>query len=139
MTTSREAGSSHTEKLAPVVLVIDDEASIRTTLRRYFARRRIEVDEAGDGAAALEKLLGADARDYAAIILDLRLPGMSGIDIYRRLASERPELARRLVFSTGDATSPEVSGFLRDSGCPVMEKPFELAELGRTVERLASG
>src|SRR6476661_8688876 len=50
------------------VLIIDDEPSIRMALRRFFTRRKWEVDEAGDGATALRALLAADAPDYALVI-----------------------------------------------------------------------
>ena len=67
------------------VLIIDDEPSIRMALRRFFTRRKWEVDEAGDGATALRALLAADAPDYALVISDLKMPGLSGIALHDRL------------------------------------------------------
>jgi DNA-binding NtrC family response regulator len=97
------------------------------------------VDEAADGAAALAQLVGDGAEPrgpYAIIISDLKMPGVSGIDLYERLERERPELLERLILSTGDSVSPEAAAFLRRSACPVLNKPFALAELKGLVARM---
>ena len=120
-------------------LLVDDEPVIRLALRRFFQRQGWEVDEAEDGAVALDRLTGTAAGgepSYAVIISDLRMPGFSGIDLYERLAAERPELLDRLILSTGDAVSAEAADFLRRSACPVLSKPFGLAELRGLVTRI---
>ena len=119
----------------PRVLVIDDESTIRAALRRYFKRRDWLFDEAEDGARGLEKLLSPDA-DYTAIISDLRMPGMSGVALHDEIARRRPELLERLVFSTGDVASRAAAEFVQRTRCPVLEKPFELSQLGETLERI---
>jgi DNA-binding NtrC family response regulator len=123
---------------APRALLVDDEPVIRQALRRFFQRSGWEVDEAEDGAVALERLVGdgAAARPYTVIISDLRMPGVSGIDLYERLARERPDLLDRLILSTGDSVSAEAADFLRRSACPVLNKPFGLAELKGLVSRI---
>ena len=121
------------------VLLVDDEPVIRQALRRFFQRSGWEVDEAADGAAALARLVGEHAEaggPYSVIISDLRMPGVSGIDLYERLERERPELLDRLILSTGDSVSPEAADFLRRSACPVLNKPFALAELKGLVTRI---
>ena len=147
---------------APRVLLVDDEAVIRHALRRFLQRQGWEVDEAADGATALQRLLadgadgagGADAPGGAGaerggavdavppgaphdlIICDLRMPGLSGMELHARLAAERPALLSRLLFTTGDATSPEAAAFLARAGVPVLVKPFELAELRAVLARV---
>lgn len=124
---------------APRALLVDDEPVIRHALRKFFQRQGWEVDEAADGASALDRLLGARARDadhYTVIISDLKMPNMSGITLYKRLAEERPEILRRLILSTGDAVSAEHADFLRWSECPVLNKPFGLAELKGVVTKV---
>ena len=124
---------------APRALLVDDEPVIRQALRRFFQRNGWEVDEAGDGAAALARLVGRGAEPdgpYAVIISDLKMPGVSGIDLYERLARERPELLDRLILSTGDSVSAEAADFLRRSACPVLNKPFALAELKGLVAKI---
>jgi len=120
-------------------LLVDDEPVIRFALRRFFQRQGWAVDEAEDGRAALALLLDGDGPTdpYDVVITDLRMPGLSGIELHARLERERPELLRKLILSTGDAVSPEAAAFLRRAACPVLSKPFELAELRAMVERVA--
>ncbi len=118
-------------------LLVDDEPVIRLALRRFFQRQGWAADEAADGTAALARLVGAAAARYDVILLDLRMPGVSGEEIYARVAAARPEQARRVIVFTGDAVSPEVAAFLDRTGCPVLNKPFELHELRALVDRVA--
>jgi CheY-like chemotaxis protein len=118
------------------VLVVDDEEPIRTALQRYFQRHGWAVEEAGDGAEGLEKLLG-NGRVYDVILTDLKMPHVSGIELHDRLARERPDLFRRLIVMTGDVASPEAADLLARTDRPVIEKPFELAELARVIGRVA--
>jgi CheY-like chemotaxis protein len=119
------------------VLVIDDEPSIRMALKRFFSKRHWLVDEAGDGAAALRALLAADAPDYTLIVSDLKMPGLSGIDLHDRLMTERPSLIKRMIFSTGDVASPDARAFIERVHVPVLQKPFELATLDATIAQYA--
>jgi len=120
------------------VLIIDDEAAVRSSIRRFFERQRWVVEEAGDGAAALARLApdpGTPALDL--IICDLRMPGVSGVEVFRWISASRPDLLGRLVFASGDTASPETAAFLASAGCPVLEKPFELSELAAVAARVS--
>ena len=117
-------------------LLVDDEDVIRLALRRFFQRQGWAVDEAEDGAAALGFLVGPRAAAYDVILTDLLMPGMSGKEFYARVAATRPELVARVIVSTGDSMSPDAADFLRRTGCPVLNKPFELAELRAVVARV---
>lgn len=119
-------------------LVIDDEVTIRVAIRRSLQRDGWTVDEAEDGVRALAMLLGPDGGAYDAVLLDLRVPGVRGDEIFDRVRAERPALGRRIVLITGDSVSAEVSAFLARTRCPVLDKPFELAELRAMVARVAS-
>jgi len=119
------------------LLIVDDEPAIRRALKRWFERRGWTADEASDGQAALERLLDGGG-EYALIISDLKMPGLSGIELHRRLRAERPHLLRRLLFSTGDLASPEAARFLGETSCPVLEKPFEFEVLAATAARLCA-
>ncbi|MDF1503245.1 response regulator [Roseisolibacter sp. H3M3-2] len=121
---------------APRALLVDDEPVIRQALRRFFVRMGWEVDEAEDGNEALRLLLGERSACYAVIISDLRMPGVSGIELHARLTEARPQLLERLILSTGDSVSTEAAEFLRRSRCPVLNKPFELAELRAMIARV---
>jgi two-component system NtrC family sensor kinase len=117
-------------------LLVDDEDVIRLALRRFFQRQGWMVDEAEDGGTALALLVGPDAATYDVILTDLLMPGMSGRELYARVAAARPELLSRVIVSTGDSMSPEAHEFLRRTGCPVLNKPFELAELRALIARV---
>jgi signal transduction histidine kinase/CheY-like chemotaxis protein len=125
------------------VLVVDDEAPIRFSLSRYMERRGHEVDQAADGAAALQMLDQAEpGRQYDIVVADLRMPGLDGECLLGRLRERGDGLAQRLIFMTGDAQSPCANRLLQDSGIPVMWKPFELAEVAQVIEaqaRLVAG
>jgi two-component system NtrC family sensor kinase len=70
------------------------------------------------------------------VVSDLRMPGMSGQELYEHLAAERPEQARRLVFSTGDTLSPQTRTFLESAPHRCLSKPFAIDELRALVREV---
>jgi PAS domain S-box-containing protein len=132
-------GARDAETAEPIsarrVLIIDDDAPVRSALRRFFERREWQVDEAVDGAPGLAMLLAVkDRASYDVVLSDLKMPGLSGIELHDWLAAARPELLDRLIFATGDTASAEAAAFLSKTRRPVLEKPFELSELSAAVE-----
>lgn len=118
------------------VLIVDDEASIRSAMRRAFERRGWLVDDAADGAEAWLRIeVGGRAVEYDAIVTDLRMPGVSGMDLYDKLRLVYPELAARTIVITGDTTSSGVVEFLERLEAPVLQKPFDLRRLIDLVGR----
>jgi two-component system NtrC family sensor kinase len=119
---------------SPCALVIDDEPPIRALLVKLLERRGFQVAAADTGETAL----AMNHRDRLRVVLcDVRMPGVSGFEIYERLTSETPALASRFVFITGDGASiaadrPE----LRD--VPVLAKPFSASDLDALLTRLSS-
>jgi CheY-like chemotaxis protein len=121
------------------VLLVDDEDSIRTSLKRFFTRRGWQVLEARDGAAALSVLQAEDADSFALVLCDLRMPGMGGAELYAHIKEHYPQILTRLVLVSGDVVSAETAAFVAASQCVVLEKPFELKALGALADdRLAS-
>lgn len=124
----------------PRVLVVDDESTIRVALRRFFTRMGWEVDEAGDGTKALEMILEDRSQratpPYALVVSDLRMPGLSGIELHHRIEQDAPEVLPHLVFSTGDMVSDEAADFARETSCEIIEKPFEFSRLRATIDRV---
>jgi len=102
-------------------LVVDDEPDVAETIRELLEREGFEVTVASDGGAALMAL---DRGDYDIVLSDLRMPGVSGPEMYARLAEIRPQLLSRIAFVTGDTLGSSMDEFLRTSGRPVLEKPF---------------
>jgi len=77
-----------------------------------------------------EEALAVAANDsFDLVISDLRMPRLSGREFYEELSRRRPELAARLVFSTGDTVRGDTLAFLESLDRPYLHKPFSLAEL----------
>jgi signal transduction histidine kinase/CheY-like chemotaxis protein len=130
--TAEPATPAATGRLA--VLVVDDEATLREALLRFLQRRDIHVEGVADGWEAIRLL---ERRAFDVIISDVRMPGMSGREFLERLRRDRPELVARLVFSTGDAFTPDTAALLKQSGVPTVAKPFDFAVLERVVREVA--
>ncbi len=102
------------------VLVIDDHTAMGTSLQ-LMLRGEHEVDAVTSAAAALERM---EAVLYDVILCDVMMPGVTGMDLYRKVLEFNPRLAERFVFMTGGATSSAVQRFLDSSRRRVLEKPF---------------
>ena len=113
------------------VLLVDDEELIRRPMSRFLSKRGAEIREAGDGQAALERL--QEGFDPHVILADLRMPRMDGAEFYERLQQERPALAERLLFLSGDITHLASRGLAEVPRDRVFVKPVELAELERRI------
>ena len=125
---------------APGLLIIDDEEPIRRALRRFFERRGWRVEEAADGLEGLAKLLAPGAeRSYTAILCDLRMPGLSGPQLYARVREVAPTLIPRIVISTGDTTADKAAEFLDGIDSPVLQKPYELSEVATLLDQMRAG
>ncbi|MBI4501946.1 MAG: response regulator [Gemmatimonadetes bacterium] len=116
------------------ILVVDDEDAIRGVLERYFRRDGATVVVAEGGNRAVEAIR-REAIDV--VLLDLRMPDLDGTEVYRIMRRERPELASRTIFLSGDAT--RVTEELDVPRNRVLVKPVELGELRRVVSDLAAG
>src|SRR5215207_2799776 len=87
--------------VAPSVLIVDDHARFRATARRALERDGWTIaGEAADGAAALT---AAEALEPDVVLLDVGLPGMSGLEVARRLSDGRPQLAVVVISTHDDA------------------------------------
>jgi CheY-like chemotaxis protein len=119
-----------TAKQVRHMLVVDDEPDIRETLAEILEHYGFLVDIAANGHEALERKEG---NAYDGILSDIRMPGLNGMELYRRLRSFNPELADRFVVVTGDDLSGSVRAFLDETGVPFIEKPFGPADVRRVI------
>ena len=108
------------------VLVVDDEAELADLMREMLEGAGYEVATAESGAVALA-LLGTARFD--AIVSDLRMPDIDGAGLWREVVPRHPQLARRMLFVTGDTLSPEAREFLTHARCAALDKPFSKADL----------
>lgn len=116
------------------VLVVEDEASIRTLVRRYLRRRGHDVETADNGRAALAAMA---RRRYDVIVTDMKMPEMGGEELYSRLCDADNEHAQRVLFISGDTVSESTRDFLLRSGRPFVSKPFDLDELATRISEAA--
>ncbi len=115
-----------TESKPLTILVVDDEPHILHYMRATLESWGHTVEVASDGAYALERAL---AGPFDVIICDLRMPHLSGRDMYLKLARHDPRAAERIIFATGDTVRGDTLQFLQRLGRPYLHKPFTLAEL----------
>jgi signal transduction histidine kinase len=116
------------------VLVVEDEAALGAAVAEALQDSGSAVDRSSDGIEALDKLRG---RSYDLIICDLKMPRLDGSQLYRELELTRPEMARRIMFVTGDVAGTEAERFLEESRCRWLAKPFRLKDLLRAAREMA--
>ena len=115
----------------PSILVVDDEPSVRGSLDRALSLDRYAVEAVGDGERALDRLA---ERPYDAVVLDIAMPGIDGLEVCRRLreAGDRTPI---LMLTARDAVDDRVAGL--DAGADdYLVKPFALKELTARVRAL---
>lgn len=119
-------------------LVIEDEPVIARVCQRVLTAEGFEVEIAVNGMVAKDML---DRKQYHLFLSDIRTPEMNGIEFYWYLKEEYPELADRVVFTTGDVLSDEVKAFVtKEPDVSLIPKPFAPDELRvvvrETMERI---
>jgi two-component system NtrC family sensor kinase len=112
------------------VLIVEDEAALASAVSDALKDAGYVVERAADGEEALPRVR---ARRFDLVICDLKMPRLDGKAFYRALAESSPELAKRVVFVTGDVAGTEAEAFLEETGCRWLAKPFRLGDLLRVV------
>jgi PAS domain S-box-containing protein len=115
-----------------LVYVVEDEAMIRRLLAVLLRNEGHAVAAFSRGEEVLEALKQADPPPDL-IFLDVRMPGMEGTEVFSRLAACSPDLARRVVFCTGDVLSPDIQALIAQHGNVTMAKPFEPERLKTAI------
>jgi two-component system NtrC family sensor kinase len=118
------------------ILVVDDEQAIRDLLVGLLSLDGHRVEAVRTGMEALQRLA---EQPYDAIITDIRMPEMDGIEFYNRILHEHPELARRVIFTTGDTISPDTRAFVEATTAPFLAKPFHLRTVREVVRAVMEG
>lgn len=112
------------------ILLIDDDEMVAVSTKRVLTGHRVETEH--DGAQGIARAL---SEPFDLILCDLMMPGQSGIDVFRRLQKERPELVERFVVMSGGANDEEAAVFLDGYRGPRLDKPFGTKQLRDLVAR----
>jgi DNA-binding response OmpR family regulator len=115
------------------ILVVDDEFMVRQFVSETLAQEGHEVEVVDSAEVALEQV---NNKEYQAIMLDIKMPGMSGIELYRHFQKIAPLLADRVVFITGDVMGSSTMTFLSKTKAPYIIKPFDAKQLTAEVNRV---
>jgi two-component system NtrC family sensor kinase len=113
-----------------VILVVEDESALAAVVTECLRDAGYLVEQAADGEEALA--LVAERR-FDLVVCDLKMPRLDGRAFHTRLSARAPDLARRVIFVTGDVAGTDAEGFLAESGCRWLAKPFRLGDLLQAV------
>src|SRR5262249_26216013 len=117
------------------VMLVDDEPQVADTMARLL-RRDYDVTVALCGRDALERILGGARSD--AILSDVMMPNMTGIELVEELQRIAPDQAQRLIFLSGGAFTAKARERLGQLGAPQLEKPVTASELRACVKQMAT-
>ncbi|MDD5189758.1 MAG: ATP-binding protein, partial [Dehalococcoidales bacterium] len=128
-----KAPSPKTEKR---ILVIDDESNICRVLYRLLSSAGYQVDTISDARAAIIQLKGVT---YDLILLDIKMPGMNGIQFYEHLKAIDTSLPNKVICLTGDVISLQNQTFFEKMSVPYITKPFDIQDLIEKVKHNLGG
>jgi len=112
------------------VLVVDDDDQVRSALSRFLAKTGYDVTQADSGHGALERLSGSGP--FAAMLSDIRMPGMSGLELLPRAIATDPDMAIIMLTAVGDPGS--AIQCLRLGAADYLIKPVEVEELKHALQ-----
>jgi len=113
------------------ILIVDDEKNIRLTLSQALETLGAEIDTAANGEEALAKLKG---REFGLILLDIRMPGMDGMEVLRLVREIRPDI--RIIMITAYGTIESAVEALKLGAVDFLQKPFDPEEIRELVSRV---
>ncbi|MCJ7514902.1 MAG: PAS domain S-box protein [Dehalococcoidia bacterium] len=119
------------QKVGESILIVEDEPAIRGILTEVLSEEGYQVHTASSGKDALTKLEEGLHNIY---IVDLKMPDMSGEQLYKIMKNKYTKASERVIFMTGDTITPETQNLLVSTGRPFLSKPFDYTELIKMVE-----
>ncbi len=117
------------EELKANILLVDDEEEFLKVLSQRLEGRGMKVDTSTTGESAIEK---AKTKGFDAIVLDLAMPGVDGMETLRRIKSENPDL--QIIMLTGHATVDKGVEAIKEGAVDFMEKPVDLNKLLNKIQ-----
>ena len=119
----------------PKILIVEDEPFISNACLRILAAEGFTADIANNGLIA-QQMIGK--QHYDSCLIDIRTPGMNGIELFRWIEDRYPALAKRVAFTSGEPTTLENTPFPENANVLFLQKPFSTDEL-RSIMRKAVG
>jgi len=116
------------------ILVVDDEAVVRTLIEKTLTRMGHSVDVIDDAGAALDIINAGTV--YDVILTDVRMPGLSGIELYPLIIRKMPSMKNRIIFITGDVMGLDIRTFLNQNNLPYLSKPFDIELLKEKIDAI---
>jgi len=115
------------------VLLIEDEPAVMAYVRAALERSGYTVVCTESGAEGLRLL---ESEEFLGVVSDMRTPGgVDGAGVHAWLSRNRPDLAARIVFITGDIANEDTVATLRKTGAPCVEKPFRVQQFISVIEK----
>ena len=115
------------------VLLIEDEPAVMSYVRAVLERSGYTVVCSDSGINGLRQL---ESGEFMGVVSDMRTPGgADGADVHAWIVQNRPQLAARLVFITGDIANEETAATLEKTGVPCVEKPFRVQQFISVVQQ----
>lgn len=115
------------------ILVIDDEDYISEILKLLFSELGFSVITVSDGIKGLELI---KIHNIWAVLCDLKMPGINGIEVYYEILKINPQLARRFVLLTGTVFDRKTKEIIKEKGIKTFLKPFKFEDIKRLLEEL---
>ncbi|MCK5434072.1 MAG: response regulator [Dehalococcoidales bacterium] len=115
------------------ILIVEDELAIGELCRRVLTGEGFEVDITVNGRIAQDII---EKKQYDLYLLDIRTPEINGIELYQWLKEKHPQLANRVIFTSGSVVDKDIKIFLGQTGRPFLSKPFTSDELKAIVREI---
>ncbi|HOX90535.1 MAG TPA: response regulator, partial [Burkholderiaceae bacterium] len=127
----QNTGATDTPETLGVVYVVDDDEAVRDSLKWLLEASSYRVELYDSGESFLARY---DPKAIAVLVLDVRMPGMSGLEVQEHLITRKSDLP--IIFITGHGDVPMAVNTLKKGAVDFVEKPFDQAALKAQVERM---
>ncbi len=118
------------------ILVVDDEEIIIELYLQLLQALGHTIDTASTGLEALKKI---ESRDYDLVITDIKMPRMTGIQLYEKAVAAKPSMKGRFIFITGDMNSLTSQQMTTVTHNPCLLKPVNIEKIESTIRQVLSG
>ena len=116
--------------------MVDDEEIIIELYLQLLQALGHTIDTASTGLEALKKI---ESRDYDLVITDIKMPKMTGIQLYEKAVAAKPSMQRRFIFITGDMNSLTSQQMNTVTHNPCLLKPVNIEKIESTIRQVLSG